>query len=93
MRRVEVVEGLSVGFPGRDDAFTEGFEMGLLAAALATGAPEISLRFAPASLQQAQDLGRALGYAVFPDPRTGDASRVEVHFRSRLARPRLRVVV
>jgi hypothetical protein len=92
MRRIEVVEGLRVGFPGRDETFLEGFEMGLLAAAFASGAPEISMRLAPSSVDQARDLGRALGYVPVGQQATDVSGWVEMCFRARAATPRLRLV-
>ncbi len=92
MRRIEVVEGLSVRFPGRSQEFVEGVEIGLLAAALATSAPEIVMRLASGALEQAQQLAHELGYLTFPDTRAVDGDTVEVRFRSRSARPRLQLV-
>ena len=45
MRRIEIVEGLSIRFPNRSEEFLEGFEIGLMAASLAFSPRDMSWMF------------------------------------------------
>jgi hypothetical protein len=90
MRRVEVVDGLLVGFPGRSTEFTEGVEIGLVAAALATGWASIEMKVGAAALEQARDLASALGYRVVGLKAQGEDQLVT--FANGTAKARLQLV-
>ena len=81
-----------MAFPGRDDTFEEGFELGLLAASLAGGAREIVMRLGPGSLPQARDLAEGLGYRMVHEEPPVNTATVEVRFLGRTAKPSLRLV-
>lgn len=64
MAVVEVEDGLTVRFPGRNTSFREGVEIGLLLADLAAGLPEIERRVGAGALDQARQLAGAFGYRL-----------------------------
>lgn len=68
MRRIEIVEGLSIRFPNRSGDFVEGVEIGLLAAALATHPARHAVDLTPGTVSQAQAFARSLGYRVVTAP-------------------------
>lgn len=68
MRRIEIGEGLELGFPGRSKDFREGVEIGLLAAALLYGAPSVTLSVSVRAIPQASELARKLGYSMTRAP-------------------------
>lgn len=90
MRRIEVGDGLELGFPGRSADFREGFEVGLLAAALLYGAPTVTLGVSVRAIPQVADLARQLGYSMTRAPEQG-AEPDAVNFVF-IDRKRLRVV-
>jgi hypothetical protein len=70
MRRIEIMDGLSVRFPNRSDEFVEGVEIGLLAAALAARPARHAADVTPRSVAQAEAFARSLGYRVVTGPET-----------------------
>lgn len=68
MRRIEIVDGLSIRFPNRSDEFVEGVEIGLLAAALAAKPARHSADLTPRTVAQAEAFARSLGYRVVRGP-------------------------
>ena len=64
MRHIHVEDGLRLKFPGRDETFNEGVEIGLLLAQMAAGQSEITVRFAATTLDQARILATRMGYRV-----------------------------
>ena len=90
MRQIQVEDGLRVRFPGRDEAFDEGVEIGLLLASMATGRPRIPARISEATLDQARDLGTMMGYRIVVEQ--AEAKFVEITCCSGSSRPTLSVV-
>jgi hypothetical protein len=90
MALIEVEDGLRVRFPGRDPAFLEGVEIGLLLSDLAAGVPVIERRMRTASLPQARELAEAFGYRLAAAPDNGGWT--EIHCGDGRARPRLTLV-
>ena len=90
MRRITIVDGLTVRFPHRDASFGEGVEIGALAALMAIGTPEITRWIGSANLEQARALAEAFGYGLFETERRQDA--VAVLLAPRRRRPALRLV-
>lgn len=90
MRRITIEDGLTLRFPGRDAAFAEGVEIGVLATLMALGRTEIARPIAPGNLGQARALAEALGYRLLEVGRSADGIDVLVTRGS--ARPALRVI-
>ena len=64
MRFIHVEDGLRLRFPGRDAAFNEGVEIGVLAVNLASGRGEFTLQLSSGTLEQARALAAQMGYRV-----------------------------
>jgi hypothetical protein len=94
MRRIDVGDGLELGFPGRSAEFREGFEIGILAAALICGAPQLALRVGVRAIPQAADLASGLGYSMERASSVVDdeADAVDFVFIDQRRRQRLRLV-
>lgn len=90
MRHIHVEDGLRLRFPGRDETFNQGVEIGLLTANLASGRGEFTLQFASATLDQARTLATRMGYRVHI-VRADDTS-VEATFLTGRRRPKLTLV-
>jgi hypothetical protein len=90
MRRIEIVDGLTVRFPNRSEEFLEGVEIGLLAAALALSPVRHAVDIAQGALAQATDFARSLGYRVVEGPAA--EGRVALTLLRADVRPALRVV-
>lgn len=90
MRRIEIVEGLSIRFPNRSEEFLEGFEIGLVAAALAFSPARHVVDISEAAVTQAADLARNLGYRVVEGPAA--EGRIALTLIRADVRPSLRVV-
>lgn len=91
MRKITIEEGLTLRFPARDASFSEGVEIGMLAALMALGFADIARPIAPGSVEQARALAEGFGYRLIETGR-GDES-VSVLLTRRAARPSLRVIV
>ena len=90
MRHIQVEDGLRLKFPGRDETFNEGVEIGLLLAQMASGRSEITARFAAATLDQARILAKRMGYRVHVVREDGVGA--EVMFLTGSRRPKLTLV-
>lgn len=90
MRRIEIVEGLSIRFPNRSEEFLEGVEIGLMAASLAFSPARHVCELSESAVAQATDLARNLGYRVVEGPAA--AGRVSMTLIRADVRPSLRVV-
>ena len=90
MRHIHVVPGLRLRFTGRDEAFNEGVEIGLLAARLASGIAEFTMTLAASTLDQARMLATNMGYRLHVT--MNDDGAVEVMFFTGSRRPRLQLV-
>ena len=90
MRHIHVEDGLSLRFPGRDEEFNEGVEIGIVAARMSTGQSCFTARVSLANIEQASSLAEKMGYRLILGP-TQDTS-AQVIFRTGPARPRLTLV-
>lgn len=90
MRQISIEDGLKISFPGRDASFSEGVEVGMLAALMALGQREITRTIAPETLEQATVLARKLGYHVSSVEPSGDT--VLLVLCNHAPRPKLRLV-
>lgn len=90
MRRIHVEDSLSLRFPGRDDSFTEGVEVGLILAQMASGRREFTGRVASRTVEQARALAERMGYRVHVV--RDDEDVAEVMFLTGARRPSLRLV-
>lgn len=87
MRKVEVVEGLRLRFPGRAADFDDGVEVGIAAALMAIRGQTFSHRLSPGSLDQVRPLAVELGYRLVVD--SSGEGWCDVSFRRGPERPRL----
>ena len=90
MRKIHVVPGLRLRFAGRDEAFHEGVEIGLLAAKLASGAAEITMTLAAGTLDQARALAKGMAYRVHVVETYEDL--IDVMFLTGSRRPKLQLI-
>ena len=90
MRRITIEEGLTLRFPGRDAAFGEGVEIGVLATLMALGRFEIARPIAPGNVEQARALAEALGYRLVEVGRSVEG--IDIRLTRGSARPALRVI-
>lgn len=90
MRHIDVLPGLRLRFAGRDEAFNEGVEIGLLAASMATGIGEFTMTLGTGTLEQACALASQMGYRVHIVE--GGEAWTEVMFLTGHRRPKLQVV-
>jgi len=90
MRHIHVEEGLRLRFPGREEAFNEGVDIGLLLAHMASGQREITARLAATTLDQARVLASRMGYRVHVV--VADETSAEVMFLTGSRRPKLTLV-
>lgn len=90
MRTIEIEDGLTVRFPGRESEFADGVEIGVLAALMGMGLPVIGRAIARDNIEQARKLAGKLGYRLVARPSTGETARVEL--RRAGVRPQLKVV-
>lgn len=89
MRDIYLDDGLRVRFPGRDDSFLEGVEVGMIAVLMGCRETEFSRLVSPASVDQVGALATKMGYRLMLDDE-GDLVRVTLS--NRVARPKLRLV-
>lgn len=90
MRFIHVENGLRLRFPGRDAAFNEGVEIGILAVNLASGRGEFTLQLSSATLEQARALAAQMGYRVHVVQ--SDEAWAEVTFLTGRRRPKLTLI-
>jgi hypothetical protein len=90
VRRIQVEEGLTLRFPGRDDSFDEGVEIGILAVLLSFGGRGFTHVLSQRTLEQAREMAQNMGYRLTEGPHRGEL--VEVILRSSRDRPKLRLV-
>ena len=90
MRFIHVEDGLRLRFPGRDAAFNEGVEIGILAVNLASGRGEFTLQLSSATLEQARTLAAQMGYRVHIV--RDDQNWAEVTFLTGRRRPKLTLI-
>jgi hypothetical protein len=90
MRHIHLTDGLRLRFPGRNEEFDQGVEIGMLAVLMDLGTREFSRWISSENLDQARVLAKQLGYHVVEGP--SDTEWTELVFRSGSARPQLRLV-
>lgn len=90
MRFIQLNEELRIRFPGRDEEFDQGVEIGMVAALMECGLREFQRSIAAASVEQARLLASKLGYRVVEVETDGVVT--ELMFLTGAARPQLRLV-
>jgi hypothetical protein len=90
MRHIHLAEGLRLRFPGRDENFDQGVEIGMLAVLMDMGTREFRRWISSANLDQVRALAKQLGYHVVEGE--GGDGWTELVFRSGQARPQLKLV-
>jgi hypothetical protein len=90
MRHIEVEDGLRLCFPGRDEEFDLGVEIGLLIAELAAGKAEFTRPLSNGNVEQAREVARQLGYHV--RVLGMDEASSDISFSIRKRRPALTLV-
>lgn len=90
MRTVHLADDLRLRFPGREDEFTEGVEVGMIAALMSLGHSQITRTLSPECLEQVEGVARKLRYHLAE--RSPEEAGVRVTFRAGRARPRLALV-
>jgi hypothetical protein len=90
MRHIHLTHGLRLRFPGRNEDFDQGVEIGMLAVLMDLGTREFSRWISSENLDQARALAKQLGYNVVVGD--SDADWTELVFRSGVVRPQLRLV-
>ncbi len=91
MWKISIQDDLRISFPARDDSFSEGVEIGMLATLMSTGQREFTRTVSTRGVEQAQRLGEKLGYHIAAMEVTEDAF-VRLTFRDRTQRPRLKLI-
>ena len=91
MNKIEVEDGLRIRFPGREDLFCEGVEVGLIIGLLASLTPEFDRLIESSTVEQAAALAVKFGYRICALVPTANA-KVRVTFTNRPKRPQLRIV-
>ena len=90
MRHIHLTDGLRLRFPGRDEEFDQGVEIGMLAVLMDLGTREFTRWISSDNLDQARALAKQLGYHVVEG--SADAEWTELVFRTGSAKPQLRLV-
>jgi len=90
MHHIHLTEGTRLRFPARSVDFSQGVEIGMLAALMSQDVAEFTRRISSANVGQARALAEQLGYRIVEG--SADGEWVELNFCNRAARPRLRVV-
>jgi hypothetical protein len=90
VRRIHVENGLSLRFPGRDEDFNEGVEIGILATLMSSGQRGFTHWVSSANVEQAREMASQMGYRLTAGAIDGDLT--EVILRTGRARPTLTLV-
>jgi hypothetical protein len=90
VRRIHVEDGLSLRFPGRDEEFNEGVEIGILAGLMSSGERGFTHWIAAGNIEQARSMADKMGYRLTVGETDGGLT--EVIFRTGQARPKLALV-
>jgi hypothetical protein len=90
MRHIHLADGLRLRFPGRNEDFDQGVEIGMLALLMDMGEREFRRWISIGNLDQARALAKQLGYYVIESSSDGEST--ELVFRFGQARPQLRLV-
>jgi hypothetical protein len=90
MRHIHVEDGLSLRFPGRDEEFNEGVEIGIMAVLMSAGESAFSRWISTANLAQVRTLAEKMGYHVIKGHCEGPSTCVTLRLGP--ARPKLSLV-
>jgi hypothetical protein len=90
MRQIHVGDGLCLRFPGRDEEFNDGVEIGIIAVLMGVGERAFTRHVSTANIDQARSLAEKMGYHLVAGP--SDAPSTLVTFRAGPARPKLALV-
>ena len=90
MRYIQLADGLRMRFPGRDEEFDLGVEIGIVAALMQMEIREFSRALAPDNIDQARALAEKMGYRVVEGDSRDDG--VEIMFQTGSVRPKLTLV-
>jgi hypothetical protein len=90
MRQIHLTDGTRVRFPGRNEEFDQGVEIGILAVLMDFGTDEIARPITSGNLEQARALADKLGYRLL-EGAEADGMTTIVLRRAR-ARPALKLV-
>jgi hypothetical protein len=91
MRIIHIGDDVRLRFPGRDEQFDQGVEIGVVAALIEAGLIEFSRPIGEGSLDQARSLAGSMGYRVVEEPAEEDGY-VFATFSRASRRPQLRLV-
>jgi hypothetical protein len=89
MKAIYVQDGLSVTFPGRDEEFDEGVEIGIAVALMAAG-HDFTMWMSDAALEQAEALAEKMNFHLVI--RRAPEGNAQVAFRVGRPRPTLVLV-
>ena len=90
MRRIFLEDGLNVRFPGRDEEFNQGVEIGIVATLLSSAQSRVTVWMSPDTVEQARALGEKMGFHL--TARESEDGATMVTFAAGRARPQLRLV-
>jgi hypothetical protein len=89
-RPVQLDQHCTIRFPGRNEEFTSGVEIGVLATLMDLGHYPIERRISTGNIEQARDLARAFGYRLWQGGSEGDWTYITL--APRFLRPQFKVV-
>ena len=84
MRSIYVEDGLRVSFPGRDEEFDQGVEMGIAVALMAAG-QDFTIWISADNIEQASELAARMNFHTVPLGACGETRQVA--FRRGLRQP------
>jgi hypothetical protein len=91
MRQIEVLDGVRVRFPGRDDEFDLGVEIGAATVLMALGEPVIERRVRAECVEQLRPLAERFGYRLVGGE-SDEQAEVEITLFHASRRPKLKLV-
>jgi hypothetical protein len=91
MRIIHVADEVRLRFPGRDEQFDQGVEIGVIATLIEFGVLEFSRPLGHGTMDQARSLAGSLGYRVVEEPAEEDGY-VTATFCKASMKPQLRLV-
>jgi len=90
MRYIHVDEGFRLRFKGRSEDFDQGVEIGIAVVLMDQGNLEFTRRVSKQNVEQVRSLADRMGYHIVDGDEDGEW--VDLVFRSRAVRPKLRLV-
>ena len=91
VRTIHLEESLRIRFPGQDEKFAAGVEIGMLGAMMVQGLRDFARQIGADNVDQARALGQKLGYHL-ADIEDVAPDAVRVTFRNRAHGPKLTLV-